>query len=388
MANIKLAELPPRSASATPISEGDTATGHQPRLSCTGRSIWIDIDNSPHVPFFLPIIEELRSRGANVELTARDMYQVRELLDFFELRCKVVGRHYGKSRGLKVLGTFARVAELMPTAVRIKPDLAISHGSRAQIIACKALRIPTLMMHDYEHSTRTGFLEPDWTLSPDVIPINAMGGKRGRQLQYPGLKEDVYAHRLRVDASIIGQLGIGPHEIVATVRPPATEAHYHNPESDILFEAAVTMLRRRPGVRIVTLPRNERQRIELQKAWADLLADGQMIIPSRPVDGMNLIWHSDFVISGGGTMNREAAALGVPVYSIFRGKIGAVDRYLADTGRLILIERPEDVAAKISVTRWDRPAAPANAVRPALSCIVDDISKILEGQCRALRHIA
>ena len=353
-----------------------------------GKRIWIDIDNSPHVPFFMPIIEELKNEGFEVDLTARDIYQVRELLDFFHLPCKVIGRHYGKTKSLKVLGTFVRVAQLIPTVVARRPNLGLSHGSRAQILTCKSLGIPTAMMHDYEHSTKTGFLKPDWTLSPDVIPSEAMGGKPGGQMQYPGLKEDVYAHRLQPDASVLRRLGIEPGELVITLRPPATEAHYHNPESEVLFATTLKMLQQTTGVRAVTLPRNDRQKKQLQSDWPEMIASGQMIIPQAPLDGMNLIWFSDLVISGGGTMNREAAALGVPVYSIFRGKIGAVDRYLAECGRLIMIERPEDVATKIVLTRWKRPATPGNSVRPALRSIVDNLIQIVEGPCPTRRHTA
>lgn len=369
------------------ISHADAPVGNdiEPRLvetaphpRCVGKKIWIDIDNSPHVPFFLPIIEELKKEGFDITLTARDMYQVRELLDFFQLRCEVVGRHYGKTKLLKFLGTFVRVAQLMPTALRRRPHLALSHGSRAQILACKALGIPTAMMHDYEHSTKTGFLEPNWTLTPDVIPNTAMGAKASSHLKYPGLKEDVYSHRLRPNAAVLRDLGICAGELVVTLRPPATEAHYHNPESEVLFDATVRMLQREQNVRVVTLPRNERQRKQLHSDWTEMIAKGQMIIPDIPLDGMNLIWFSDLVISGGGTMNREAAALGVPVYSIFRGKLGAVDRYLADCGRMILIESPVEIETKIVLSRWNRPAEPGKAVRPALKSIVNDLIRIAE----------
>src|SRR5277367_1496493 len=129
---------------------------------------------------------------------------------------------------------------------------------------CKLLRIPTIMMHDYEHSTKTGFLEPDWTLTPDVIPEIVLNKHSERRLKYPGLKEDVYAHRFRLDPSVLSDLGISPAELVVTLRPPATEAHYHNPESETLFAATLRMLADKQNVRVVTLPRNDRQKKQLQ----------------------------------------------------------------------------------------------------------------------------
>ncbi len=129
-------------------------------------------------------------------------------------------------------------------------------------------------------------------------------------------------------------------------------------------------------------PRNAAQGNLLQKQWSDLIASGRMIIPKAPLDGLNLIWFSDLVISGGGTMNREAAALDVPVYSIFRGKIGAVDQYLVENGRLTLLESIEDVRTKIALRRRNRPSVLENTERPALDCIIDKIVSILEDQNR------
>jgi hypothetical protein len=347
-----------------------------------GKRVWIDIDNSPHVPFFLPIVEELQKRGIELVLTARNIYQVRELLEFFQLPCKVIGRHYGKNKFLKVLGTLIRTVQLAPTAALMRPDVAISHGSRAQLLICKALGIPTIMMHDYEHSTKTGFLEPDWVLMPDVIPDGAMVRKTDTVLRYPGLKEDVYVPRFRPDSSILAQLGIAKDSLVVTMRPPATEAHYHNPESEILFAETLRLLSSNPHVRAVTLPRNARQGEQLKADWKDLIASGQMLVPNAPLNGLNLIWFSDLVVSGGGTMNREAAALGVPVYSIFRGPIGAVDQYLADNGRLTMIENTRDVHTKIKLVRWNRPATPEDRNCPVLECIVNNIVSVLDGNNR------
>src|SRR5262249_18050156 len=96
--------------------------------------------------------------------------------------------------------------------------------------------------------------------------------------------------------------------------------------------------------------------------------------------GLNLIWHSDLVISGGGTMNREAAALGVPVYSVFRGKIGAVDRYLSKMGRLVLLESSNEFPAKISLARRDRSVKPRNGNSAALNFIVKQIAAAAESR--------
>jgi len=338
-----------------------------------GRRVWIDLDNSPHVPFFLPIIDELKKQGVDITLTARDAYQVRELLEFYKVPCKVIGGHTGKNKVLKVLVNCARALQLAPTVARVRPDLGVSHGSRAQVLICKIFNIPTTVIHDYEFTTKTGFLEPDWTMMPDTIPVNAMTRHADRVTRYPGLKEDVYVPRFRPDASILRELRIAGDQLIAVLRPPADEAHYHNPESDTLFAEVVRFLGSQSNVIAVTLPRNERQGRRLRSQWGALIESGRMIIPGRPLNGLNLVWFSDLVVSGGGTMNREAAALGVPVYSVFRGKIGAVDQYLVREGRLTLIEKLEDVQEKIRLARWNRPMAPDSRPRPALAAIVQHV---------------
>ena len=366
-------------ADDAPRSAESTSRGLNPSAAWNAgekKTVWIDLDNSPHVPFFIPIIEELERQGIGVLLTARNTYQVCDLLEFFELPCKVIGRHYGKNKILKVLGNCLRAIQLGPTA-SARPDLAISHGSRAQVLISKALRIPTMMLHDYEHTTKTGFVEPEWTLMPDVIPNAVMTRKTERVLKYPGLKEDVYVPRFRPDDSILRHLGIAENEVVVTLRPPATEAHYYRAESGRLFAETLKFLCNKANVRTVVLPRSGNQEHELRKEWPEMIASQRMIIPDKAVEGLNLIWFSDLVISGGGTMNREAAALGVPVYSIFRGTIGAVDQYLANQGRLVLIESENDLESKIHLTRWNRPSKPDVAGRPALATIMNFITAIL-----------
>jgi predicted glycosyltransferase len=344
------------------------------------RRIWIDIDNSPHVPFFIPIIEELQKIGHEVILTARDAYQVRELLNLYHLQCKIVGRHYGKNRIAKILGTCMRAARLIPAMANKKIDLAVSHGSRAQMLCGFVLGIPTLLILDYEYIAMMGFIRPDWIFVPEIIPDSKELNPKRQVLRYPGLKEDVYVPRLRLDPSVGKQLGLDENDIVVTVRPPAVEAHYHNPEAEVLLDAALNLLTQAPDVRVILLPRNENQARHLRETWGKWIGSRKIVIPEHVVDGINLIWFSDLVVSGGGTMNREAAALGVPVYSIFRGKIGAVDRYLQQVGRLTLIESVEDVKEKIVLKRREKNEKKLCDRRPALQAIVDGIVDITRSQ--------
>ena len=314
-------------------------------------------------------------------LSARDCFQVCGLADLYDFQYKRIGRHYGKNKILKVVGTLIRSLQLLPTALREKPALAVSHGSRSQLITANLLRIRLVMLFDYEYTQGKGigFVTPKWVIGPEVISDTVIESDKTRFLTYPGIKEDVYVPSFRPNPTILNELGIEGDDFVVTIRPPATEAHYHNPESDKLFYAVVEFLGHHSHVRIVILPRNEKKQTALVKnTWPEWSATGKIIIPDHVVNGLDLIWYSDFVVSGGGTMNREAAALGVPVYSIFRGKIGAVDRYLSNTGRLTLIESAEDIPKKIVLARRNRPPKPNHGNPVALHQIVDHIEAILK----------
>jgi predicted glycosyltransferase len=343
--------------------------------------IWIDLDNSPHVPFFVPIISELGRRGHSVDLTVRDAFQVCELADLHKLHYKKVGHHYGKRKALKAYGLAVRTVELLPTALRLKPDIAVSHGSRSQMLACAIAGITSLVILDYEFAQHLVFSSQAWMMAPEVIPDNAIQHHRDRILKYPGIKEDVYVSGFKPDASLKQQLGIKEGQLVVTIRPPANEAHYHNPESEELFAATMELVASLPNAVIVLLPRNDNQEYSCRNKWPRLFSDGKIIIPKHAVDGLNLIWHSDLVISGGGTMNREAAALGVPVYSIFRGQIGAVDKYLAESGRLVLLHTPQEVRMKVRLETRPRKQWDGELNADALGTIVASIIKVGEARC-------
>jgi hypothetical protein len=373
---ISLALAPADSSKPRPAAQ--TTARQKPR-------IWIDLDNTPHVPFFEPIIEELRTRGYPVLVTARDAFQVCDLARKNGMPIRTIGRHHGRNRVRKIAGLFYRALQLAPAVLREKPVLAVSHGSRSQFILSNWLRIPSLLIEDYEFSRFPFMMRPAWVLAPEVIPAAALCGSLERVLKYPGIKEDVYAWKLQPDPAILRELGVNESQVIALVRPPATEAHYHNPESEKILVCFMERAMKLPQLRIVLLPRNEKQAADLRHQWPAWFAKGKTTIPHSAVDGLNLIYHCDLVVSGGGTMNREAAALGVPVYSIFRGAIGAVDRALCAQGRLILIESEDDVDRKIRFAK--RPRQPVTNVtsRRTLDSIVNTIVE-LAAEAEAKRH--
>jgi predicted glycosyltransferase len=219
------------------------------------RKIWIDLDNSPHVPFFAPIIEELRKSGFSLLITARDCFQVCELADLHGIPYVAIGRHYGKALPLKLYGLCARAKQLAPIVLRESPILAVSHGSRSQLLLSQLLGIPSVRIFDYEYARNPPFMKATWGLAPEVIPVDTAEKKRGRTLTYPGIKEDVYVPRFMPDRELRRDLRVRESDIMVTVRPPATEAHYRSPKSEILYHAAMELLLRSVNVRIVMVPR-------------------------------------------------------------------------------------------------------------------------------------
>ncbi len=365
------------------LSAGQTGkpaeTGSQ-----SGRKVWIDLENSPHIPFFRPIIRELEAQGCTVLLTARDCFPVCELADMAGFKYRTIGRHYGKHRLAKSAGLGIRVLQLLPLIMRQRPDISVSHGSRSSGVVAALLGIPSITITDYEYADHRLFTwlgGKQWIMTPDVIPSAIFENHAispDRVLHYPGIKEDVYTPFLQPDPAVKNLLGLQDGDVLVTIRPPATEAHYHNPESEKLLMVVFEMLSAHPEVKTVLLPRPHKQEEELRQAKPELFASGRMIVPKHAVDGLDLIWYSDLVISGGGTMNREAAALGVPVYSLFRGTMGAVDKHLAATGKLVLLQSEPDVRNQLKLVRRDRALVSRETQLATLKTVVSHITTILK----------
>lgn len=389
-----LQNLPTKSMAPSPVTDiadlqksvSQGTDSHLTKKGSQRRKIWIDLENSPHIPFFEPIIEELKKRNCEVVLTARDCFQVCELADMAGLQYRTIGRHYGKNRIAKLLGLGIRVLQLAPFIIRQKPTISVSHGSRSLSVLSALLGIPTVIIMDYEYADQRltkwlGSPSKKWIVTPEVIPssiFEKFGMLKDHVLHYPGIKEDVYVPFFQPDPSVKDVLRITPEDIVVTIRPPATEAHYHNPESEKLLMEVFKVLGEQPKVKTILLPRTPKQGAEIRESQPELFATGRMMVPEHAVNGLDLIWYSDLVISGGGTMNREAAALGIPVYSLFRGTLGAVDKHLAATGKLILLQSTRDVRERLKVVNREKSANFTPGRSAALEAVVTHINAVLE----------
>ena len=313
--------------------------------------IWIDLDNAPHVLIFRPIISELKRRSHEVLITARDYGQTEGLLRLYDISHILIGEYSGKSKIRKAYGLTLRSFQLFNWARHHRIDMALSHGARASIIPAKALGIYLVIMYDYEFVFDVLYKHfADLLMIPDKIPdkrLLGLGVNLRKVIKYPGLKEEIYVDFENVDVNLPQKLGLDPDKVWITLRPPATTAHYHIKKSEEIFWKLLEFLLSKESVQIVLLPRTEAQKIEVM---SKVHVDNKVIIPDHVVDGMSIIYHSDIVIGGGGTMTREAAVAGVPSYTIFQSRHGAVDEYLEGTGRLVYIRSKEDFE-KIKLTK-------------------------------------
>ncbi len=316
--------------------------------------VWIDLTNSPHVLVLRPVIDVLRADGHEVEVTARDFAQTLALCDRFGIAHTAIGHHRGEKLTAKGLGLAQRSGALVRWARGRRFDLAIGHGSNDVTVAAALLRIPCSTTFDYEWATvqhNVNCRLAQAVVVPDAIPPERFEryGARKKLRPYPGLKEEYYLADFEPDTAVLGELGLDLARPIVVVRTPPAVSLYHRFEHDT-FGAVLAKLRD-SDAQAVVLPRTPEQRAELTEA-------GGFLIPERAIDAQSLIAYADLVVSAGGTMNREAVALGTPVFSSFEGRLGAVDEQLIAEGRLRLLRSADEI-----VVAKRQPASSTDRIR-------------------------
>ncbi len=295
--------------------------------------VWVDCTAAAHPLVLRPIIERVRERGHVVEVSARDYGQTVGVLERLGIEHQVFGRHGGGSTAGKALALTRRSFSLARWARSRRFDLALAHGSVDVAAVGSLLRIPSAQMQDYEYAglQRTlAFRAASSVLVPDAIGVEAMrraGAAESKLFRYPGLKEDYYLADFVPDRSVLDELDLDGRAVLAVVRPPPETSAYH--ERNPIYAAVLDRLAAAEQTVAVVIPRTPAQGDAVRAR-----NDPSLIVPERAIDAQSLIAWADLVVSGGGTMNREAAALGTPVYTIFSGRMGAVDERLISEGRL------------------------------------------------------
>ena len=304
--------------------------------------VWIDITNSPHVLFFRPLIRLLEEDGHEVEVTAREYAQTLELLQLHGIAHHVVGPRHGGAGALgKARALAGRLPALRRFAKRRRFDLALTHGSHELTLAARTLRIPSATAHDYEYATlqhQLGLRAATRVVFPEAIPderLARLGARPPKLVRYPGIKEEYYLADFEPDPAVLA--GVDPSKVLAVVRTPPEVSLYHR-HGNPLFAEVLERLGRDKAVHAIVLPRTGEQRETIRA-----LRLPSLHLPEHAVDAQSLVALADLVVSAGGTMNREAVALGTPVYTTFAGRLGAVDEELIRGGRLVPLSHADSL---------------------------------------------
>jgi predicted glycosyltransferase len=340
--------------------------------------IWIDLANSPHVPFFAALRAEFLARGHELEVTAREFAQTVELAEQTDLAPTVIGEHGGRALKGKAGNLLGRARALRSWARGRGFDLAVSHNSYSQIVAARALRVRSVTLMDYEHqpANHLAFRLASRVVVPRAFPAAALrryGASERKVRRYDGFKEDVYLADWQpapgAFENLRESLGVSERDVLVVVRPPARDALYHRFDNE-LFDALLEHLCAQTDARIVLLARTDAQREEFDARHRS----ENVVLPETALDGATLIAAADLVVSAGGTMNREAAALGVPAATVYAGEWAAVDEALVREGRLRRIRTREDIQS-LRVAKKD--AAPNARRAPGVRAQVAEM--ILKG---------
>lgn len=313
--------------------------------------IWFDLDNSPHIPLFRPIFHELESRNKDIFITAREFAQTKQLLDFWKIQYKLVGKHGGKSKILKISNLLSRGYQLKKHIQKKNISLAVSHGSRTQLLASSLANIKAIWILDYEYTEiRLANFFASNILMPVYIPdkrLKSAGFNLKKIIRYNGFKEELYLNDFQPDCNFRKELNVSEDNVLVIFRPPSMVANYHNSRSeDLLINGLKYFSNFKDVVCLITCRTSEDKEFILSQ-----VKDKKNIrFLDKPVDGLQLLYHADIAISGGGTMNREAALLGTETYSIFTGKRPYLDELLFEQKRLNFITNTNDFG-KIKVEK-------------------------------------
>ncbi len=334
-----------------------------------GRRLWVDMTNSPHVLVLRPIIDEFAERGWEVVVTARHFAQTIPLLERFGIEHTVIGRHRGRNMAAKAWGMAARTGSMVRFGSGKGFHLALSHASNDLPVASRMLGIPHVTMFDYEfaklsHSINVRFSAK--ALVPDAISVEALapyGGTPAKVDRYPGLKEEYYLADFEPDPGVLEALGLDSSKILLVLRTPPSMAAYHRMENPV-FDDVLRAIASRDDTQAVVLLRTPDQR-----AGVEALGAGNLIVPDKVVDAQSLVYYADAVVSGGGTLNREAVALGTPAYTVFQGVMGAVDNDLIERGLMVRLSSADEL-------RLEKKPAGASRTRRDVGELVDRIAAV------------
>ena len=308
------------------------------------KQIWFDLDNLPHASLFRPVFKELEKRKVKYLVTARDFNYTLEQLKYWNIGHTAIGCHGGKNKLKKIINLFKRSYQLKKYLKNFNNiGLAVSHGSRTQILAAKKMRIKSIVMMDYEYTeTKIFNYFSTYMLIPKYIPdsrLTSVGLNLQKIIRYNGFKEQIYLNSFKPDKNFREQINISDESILVVIRPPALAGNYHDPKSEELLISGLNYFSNNENTICLILSRTSEDKDFI---LSQIATSNKIRFLDKQVDGLQLLYSADITVSGGGTMNRESALLGTESYSIFTGRRPYLDEYLEKKGKLTFINEPDD----------------------------------------------
>lgn len=291
--------------------------------------IWFDITNTPQVHFLLAIQRMLSDEFNDFIYTARDFSETISLLGKLGNNCnlKIIDSKYGTTYLQKLNSILSRISSIRKENLQF--DLSISCGSDAAVWHSWLKGKRSIAFGDNDTAKQWTYAHfVDFAFFPDAIDRRVLEkqGLRNKLIQYHGFKEDIYISYFQPDQSFMKGI---PFDNYIVVRPENIHANYlKNTHVKSIVPSLLSEMSDR-GYKIVYLPR-------YSSDWEYAKGIRNVHIPSAPLNGIDLCYNADAVLTGAGTLAREAACLGIPSFSFYSGrKLLAVDRKLINERKMI-----------------------------------------------------
>lgn len=309
------------------------------------KKVWFDITNTPHVHFLLAIQKTLGEEITGYLFTTRDFSETVDLLRnrLPDNNLIILNTKYGKSYLSKLVSIITRLKRI--SEQKMNYDLSISCGSEAAIWYSRLKGKRTIAFGDNDTARQWTYGRfVDYSFFPAAIDRNILErqGLKNKLYQYHGLKEDIYISYFKPDKRFKSRI---PFNEYIVVRPENVHANYlRNSTVKSITPSLLRILANR-GYKVIYLPRYTED-----ISYADGLDN--IFIPNSPINGLDLCYHSNAVITGAGTLAREAACLEVPAFSFYAGKeLLAVDKQLINDNKIYYSRDPNDIADRIKYTK-------------------------------------
>lgn len=279
---------------------------------------WVDIFNGPHVHFF-----------QNADLffnhsifTARNYKPIPELIKLYGIDAKIIGVHGGKENIKKLNASSRRIVELADYIKDKNADVAVHKHSVEAARVAWGLGIKSISFIDNELMVPQNMLVcplSNVLIAPICINqyvLRNFTPSHVSILQFDGVCEVANVYKYKPSENVLKKLNLKTDKPIIVLRGEPLLASY-NKKSSIVKNIIEKIKSDVPDAQVVHVSRDGEQIENVQETF----------------DARSLCYYADIVISGGGTMTREAALLGTRAITYFYNPL-SVDKYLMKFGLL------------------------------------------------------